>query len=586
MADVLNTLLDIDAVRRRFSSLQDGFAFLDAPGGSQVPDEVGDAIARALREASANLGAGYATSLRVKEILEGAEARAARFLGCDTEEIIFGPNMTSLDFTLSRTAGREFAPGDEIIVSSLDHDGGVAPWLELAHDRELVVKQVELRDDTTFDYDDLRSKLSERTRVVAFAWASNAVGTIVDARRVCELAHSVGALAWIDAVHYAAHEPIDVRAVDADVLICSPYKFCGPHMGIAYGRASVIERWRPYKARPAPTTPLGRRFETGTQPYELLAGFSAAIDYLDSIGRFEAIVPYERALGQRFVETISDAVTIYGLPEHGGPRADVPRQRRWRSRAGCRRRPRGRADRCVGPRFVVFARALQAARVYRRGRPHRIHSLQHARRGRPTRGRPRGDARIVPHRRFPVPLHPQARQLIDTLEAAGLPTLPELSPPAAREQATLLNEIVGPGPEVAIVEDFTIPVTGASIAARLYEPTDIAATIVYIHGGGWTICDLDSHDAMCRVLANSSGCRVVAIDYRLAPEHPFPTPLEDSWDALCWVASKYPNEPLVIGGDSAGGNMTAVCALRARDRGGPAARAPGARVSRDRLHDA
>jgi len=312
--DTLNTLFDIDAVRRRFSSLQDGFAFLDAPGGSQVPDEVGDAIARALREASANLGAGYATSLRVKEILEGAEARAARFLGCDTEEIVFGPNMTSLDFTLSRTAGREFAPGDEIIVSSLDHDGGVAPWLELAHDRDLVVKQVELRDDTTFDYDDLESKLSERTCVVAFAWASNAVGTIVDARRVCELAHSVGALAWIDAVHYAAHEPIDVRAVDADVLICSPYKFCGPHLGIAYGRASVIERWRPYKARPAPTTPLGRRFETGTQPYELLAGFSTAVDYLDSIGGFEAIVPYERALGQRFVDTISDAVTIYGLP--------------------------------------------------------------------------------------------------------------------------------------------------------------------------------------------------------------------------------------------------------------------------------
>ena len=135
---------------------------------------------------------------------------------------------------------------------------------------------------------------------------------------MCELAHSVGALAWIDAVHYAAHEPIDVRAVDADVLICSPYKFCGPHMGIAYGRASVIERWRPYKARPAPTTPLGRRFETGTQPYELLAGFSAAIDYLDSIGGFEAIVPYERALGQRFVETISDAVTIYGLPSMEG----------------------------------------------------------------------------------------------------------------------------------------------------------------------------------------------------------------------------------------------------------------------------
>jgi cysteine desulfurase family protein (TIGR01976 family) len=318
MADAHTAILDIDAVRRRFSSLGTGFAFLDAPGGSQVPGEVGDAIARTLRDASANLGAGYATSLRVKEILEGAEARAARFLGCDTEEIVFGPNMTSLDFTLSRTAGREFSAGDEIIVSSLDHDGGVAPWLELAHDRDLVVKQVELRDDTSFDYDDLQAKLSERTRVVAFAWASNAVGTIVDAARVCELAHSVGALAWIDAVHYAAHEPIDVRAIDADILICSPYKFCGPHLGIAYGRASVIERWRPYKARPAPTMPLGRRFETGTQPYELLAGFSAAIDYLGSIGGFETIVPYERALGQHFVESISDAVTIYGLPGMDG----------------------------------------------------------------------------------------------------------------------------------------------------------------------------------------------------------------------------------------------------------------------------
>jgi cysteine desulfurase family protein (TIGR01976 family) len=318
MADAHTAILDIDAVRRRFSSLGTGFAFLDAPGGSQVPGEVGDAIARTLRDASANLGAGYATSLRVKEILEGAEARAARFLGCDTEEIVFGPNMTSLDFTLSRTAGREFSAGDEIIVSSLDHDGGVAPWLELAHDRDLVVKQVELRDDTSFDYDDLQAKLSERTRVVAFAWASNAVGTIVDAARVCELAHSVGALAWIDAVHYAAHEPIDVRTIDADILICSPYKFCGPHLGIAYGRASVIERWRPYKARPAPTMPLGRRFETGTQPYELLAGFSAAIDYLGSIGGFETIVPYERALGQHFVESISDAVTIYGLPGMDG----------------------------------------------------------------------------------------------------------------------------------------------------------------------------------------------------------------------------------------------------------------------------
>jgi cysteine desulfurase family protein (TIGR01976 family) len=318
MTEMLNPTSDLSRVRERFSSLRDGFAFLDAPGGSQVPDEVGDAIARAMREASANLGAGYATSLRVKQILQQAEAGAARFLGCDPHELTFGPNMTTLNFMLSRTAGRGFEAGDEILVSSLDHDGGVAPWLELAHDRDLVVRHIELNADTTLDYDDLRAKLSERTRVVAFAWASNAVGTVVDAARVCRLAHEAGALAWIDAVHYAAHEPIDVRAIDADVLICSPYKFCGPHLGIAYGRAEVLETWRPYKARPAPMNPLGRRFATGTLPYEQLAGFNATIDYLDSIGGFEAIRPYERGLGERFLAGISDAVTVYGLPSMEG----------------------------------------------------------------------------------------------------------------------------------------------------------------------------------------------------------------------------------------------------------------------------
>jgi selenocysteine lyase/cysteine desulfurase len=197
LAETLNPTIHIGEVRRRFSALGGGFAFLDAPGGSQVPDEVGDAIARALREASANLGAGYATSFRVKEILETAEAHAARFLGCDPHEITFGANMTSLDFTYSRTAGRAFEPGDEILVSSADHDGGVAPWRELAADRDLVVKHIELHPDTLLDFDDLAAKLSDRTRVVAFAWASNAVGTVVDAARVCRMAHDAGALAWI-----------------------------------------------------------------------------------------------------------------------------------------------------------------------------------------------------------------------------------------------------------------------------------------------------------------------------------------------------------------------------------------------------
>jgi cysteine desulfurase family protein (TIGR01976 family) len=306
--------LDPTAVRARFSSLRSGFAFLDAPGGTQVPDSVGQAIVRCLREASANVGAGYETSRRVGAIFAEAESKAAAFLGCDSSEVIFGANMTSLNFTLSRTAAREFQAGDEILVSSLDHDGGVAPWLELAHDKGLVVRHIEVRPDTTLDYEDLKAKLNERTRVVAFVWAANSVGTIVDAARVCELAHSVGALAWIDAVQYAAHEPIDVSAIGADVLFCSGYKFCGPHLGIAYGRAEMLESWRPYKARPAPSTPLGRRFETGTQPYELLAAFNATIDYLAEIGGMEAIVPYQRSLGQRFLDNLPAGVTVYGLP--------------------------------------------------------------------------------------------------------------------------------------------------------------------------------------------------------------------------------------------------------------------------------
>jgi len=305
---------DLTGVRERFTALQQGFAFFDAPGGSQVPDEVGDAVAAAMREASANLGAGYPTGYRVKAILESAEAGAARLLGCDPHEVIFGANMTTLNFMLSRTVAREFAPGDEILVSSLDHDGGVAPWLELAHDKDLVVKHIDLRPDTTLDYDDLAARLGPRTRVVAFAWASNAVGTVVDAQRVCAMAHEVGALAWIDAVHYAAHEPIDVRVIDADVVLCSPYKFCGPHLGVAYGRAAVLETWRPYKARPAAMSPLSRRFETGTPPFEQLAGFNATLAYLDSIGGFASIIPWERSLGERFLAGLPDSVTVYGLP--------------------------------------------------------------------------------------------------------------------------------------------------------------------------------------------------------------------------------------------------------------------------------
>src|SRR6266702_5729078 len=313
------TVLDVEAVRARFSSLRDGgFVFLDAPGGSQVPDEVGDAIARALREASANIGALYEASHRVERILATARDDAARFLSCSADDVIFGQNMTVLDFSLSRTAARNWREGDRILVSRLDHDGGVSPWVELAADRGFEVDWVDVTDDLRLDYDDLERKLDERVRVVACVASSNAVGTIVDLPRVSELAHEVGALTWVDAVQYAAHEPVDVQALGCDVFIASAYKFCGPHLGVAYGRHEVLESWRPYKARPASNSPVGRRFEPGTAPYELLAGFSATIAYLDSIGGMEAIAAYERELGQRFLDGLPDGATVYGLQTMDG----------------------------------------------------------------------------------------------------------------------------------------------------------------------------------------------------------------------------------------------------------------------------
>jgi cysteine desulfurase family protein (TIGR01976 family) len=305
--------MNIDAVRERFSSLQNGFAFFDAPGGTQVPDEVGQAISNALREASGNLGAPYATGRAVEAILARAKDDAARFLGCDADEVSFGMNMTTLDFALSRTAARDFREGDEILTTQLDHDGGVAPWVELAEDKGLVVRIAQAVDDLTVDYDDLERQLSERTRVVAFAIASNATGSIADAKRICALARDAGALSWVDAVHYAAHEPVDVRELGCDVLLCSPYKFCGPHLGIAYVRRELAETWRPYKARPSKL-----RFETGTLPYELLAGFSATIAYLDTIGGIDVIRAYERELGERFLNELPENVTLYGLPTMAG----------------------------------------------------------------------------------------------------------------------------------------------------------------------------------------------------------------------------------------------------------------------------
>ena len=309
--------LDVETVRARFSALRQPLAFFDGPGGTQVPDEVIDAVSHYYRESNANVSGPYATSRRTEALVAQARLTAGEFLGCTPDEAIFGANMTTLAFALTRTAGRTWRAGDEIVVTKLDHDANVSPWLELAHDKELTVHFVDINDDTTLDLDQLERLLTERTRVVAFPVASNAVGTLTDVRRIVELAHGAGALAWADAVHYGPHGPIDVGEWGVDVLICSPYKFFGPHLGVAFGRASLLESWRPYKVRPATDEPLGHRFETGTLPHELLAGFVAAVEYLQSIG-WNAIQAHELALGERFLAGLPENVRLYGLPTMEG----------------------------------------------------------------------------------------------------------------------------------------------------------------------------------------------------------------------------------------------------------------------------
>ena len=309
--------LDVSAVRARYSALQRRLAFFDGPGGTQCPDEVIDAIARYLRESNANVGAPYETSRQTDELVALAHERAASFLGCSAGEVAFGQSMTALNFLLTRAFARTLRAGDEIVVTALDHDANVSPWLELAHDLGVVVRTAGLTDELELDYEDLAAHLSERTRVVAFPVAANSVGTAPDVRRVIELAHGVGALAWADAVHYAPHGPIDVTAWDVDILICSPYKYFGPHMGLAYGREDLLESWRPYKVRPAADHPVGHRFELGTLQHELLAGFVAAVDYVDSLG-WDAVQAHECALGERFLAGIPDDVELFGLRTMGG----------------------------------------------------------------------------------------------------------------------------------------------------------------------------------------------------------------------------------------------------------------------------
>jgi cysteine desulfurase family protein (TIGR01976 family) len=310
---VAGVLTTIEGVRSRFTALSQPIAFFDGPGGTQVPDSVIAAIAGYLRESNANTGGPFATSQATDAVVERARATAARFLAADVDEVVFGANMTTLNFALSRAASRDWRAGDEIVCTRLDHDANIAPWLELAHDKQLVVRFADVDEHCRIDLDQLRSLLSGRTRVVAFPWASNAVGTVTPVAEIAEVAHEAGALAWVDAVHYGPHGPIDVQAANADVLLCSPYKFYGPHLGLAFGRRELLESWRPYKVRPADPFPVGHRYETGTLAHELLAGFVACVDYLGQVG-WDFVLEHEHRLGQRFLDGLPERCRLYGIP--------------------------------------------------------------------------------------------------------------------------------------------------------------------------------------------------------------------------------------------------------------------------------
>ncbi len=282
--------LDLAWVRSQFPSLNQTVnghpaAFLDGPGGTQVPQRVIDAISSYLSHDNANTGGAYSTSRHTDAMIARARGAVADFLQCGADEVVFGPNMTSLTFAISRAIGRELKRGDEILVTRLDHDANVSPWLAMAEDRGVTVRWAEIHDeDCTLDMSDLASKINPNTKLVAVGYASNAVGTINPVRVITKLAHAAGALCYIDAVHYGPHGLIDVTALDCDFLACSTYKFFGPHMGVLYGKREHLKRIRPYKVRPN-TNAIPNCWEWGTLNHECIAGIEACVEYIADLGR-------------------------------------------------------------------------------------------------------------------------------------------------------------------------------------------------------------------------------------------------------------------------------------------------------------
>ena len=283
--------IDLSVLRSQFPALQETdshgipYVYFDGPGGTQVPQRVMDAMSDYFVCANANCGGPFITSCRNEEVIDQARTAMADFLNASSAaEIVFGANMTSLTFSISRAIGRMLQPGDEIIVTHLDHDGNIAPWAAL-EEKGIIIKWVDFRpEDCCLDLDHLASLLNAKTKLVAVGYASNAVGTINPVAEIAEMVHAAGAWLWVDAVHYAPHGPIDVQRTGCDFMVCSAYKFFGPHVGALWGRLDLLEQLAAYKVRPSKSTPP-QKFETGTLNHEGLAGVSAAIDYLAEMGR-------------------------------------------------------------------------------------------------------------------------------------------------------------------------------------------------------------------------------------------------------------------------------------------------------------
>ncbi|HEV3462265.1 MAG TPA: cysteine desulfurase-like protein [Candidatus Dormibacteraeota bacterium] len=332
MASPTTIDLDLQSIRRQFPALSlkvDGepVVYLDNPAGTQVPQRVIDRTAAYWRTMNANQGGTSKTSQRSDALIAQVREAAATFLNAaSADEIVFGPNMTTLTFALSRAIGRELRPGDEIVVTRLDHDANVSPWLAL-QERGVTVRFVDMEvPECTLDMNDLHRQLTPRTRLVAITHASNAVGTIPDLAAVSQAAHAAGAWVWVDAVHYGPHGRIDVRAIDCDFLVCSSYKFYGPHQGVLYGRRELLQRLRPYKVRPS-SDDVPTRWETGTQNHECLAGMLGAFEYLAELGGADRVVrpalevamdrirSHERALAARLIDGLRQipGIQIYGI---------------------------------------------------------------------------------------------------------------------------------------------------------------------------------------------------------------------------------------------------------------------------------